>query len=198
MVKNTKGGNRGKRVARKHMNSQSTKAVRYVIDEDERYAIVTQFYGNECDVMCADGTLRRCVIRAKFKGRCKSDNYIKPGVWVLIGVRSWEVRRNGQEKCDLLAVYSDIDKETLKQNVTCDFRALIKANEETTGVMEDEDVVFKNDKAQEYTMEIADADSVELNNSISGANVELNNSTSNEEKDTTVSDNSYEFDIDDI
>ena len=45
MVKNTKGGNRGKRVARKHINSQSTKAVRYAIDEDERYAIVTQFYG---------------------------------------------------------------------------------------------------------------------------------------------------------
>ena len=75
MVKNTKGGNRGKRVARKHMSAQSTKGVRYTVDEDEKYAIVTQFYGNECDVMCADGVLRRCVIRAKFKGRCKSDNY---------------------------------------------------------------------------------------------------------------------------
>ena len=180
MVKNTKGGNRGKRVARKHMNSQSTKAVRYAIDEDERYAIVTQFYGNECDVMCADGTLRRCVIRAKFKGGCKSDNYIKPGVWVLIGVRSWEVRRDAQEKCDLLAVYSDIDKETLKQNVTCDFRALIKANEETTGVMEDEDVVFKNDKAQEYSAEITGEKEITGENEITGVSYE------------------YEFDIDDI
>ena len=64
MVKNTKGGNRGKRIARKHINAQSSKAIRYAVDEDEKYAIVTQFYGNECDVMCADGISRRCVLRA--------------------------------------------------------------------------------------------------------------------------------------
>ena len=180
MVKNTKGGNRGKRVARKHMIASSTKAVRYVVDEDERYAIVTQFYGNECDVMCADGTQRRCVIRAKFKGRCKADNYIKPGVWVMVGVRSWEVRRDVQEKCDLLAVYSDIDKETLKQNVTCDFRALIKANEVTTGVVEDDDVVFKDDKTQEYSMKITGE------NAIAGENA------------GEKAGENYEFDVDEI
>lgn len=193
MVKNTKGGNRGKRVARKHMNAQSTKAVRYAVDEDERYAIVTQFYGNECDVMCADGVQRRCVIRAKFKGRCKSDNYIKPGVWILIGVRSWEVRRTDLEKCDLLAVYSDIDKETLKQNVQCDFRALIKANEETTGVVEDENVVFKDDKTQEYSANIAD----EIENTASGddgqEDVDMSTSTNHTEACTN-----YEFDVDEI
>lgn len=193
MVKNTKGGNRGKRVARKHMNAQSTKAVRYAVDEDERYAIVTQFYGNECDVMCEDGVQRRCVIRAKFKGRCKSDNFIKPGVWILIGVRSWEVRRSDLEKCDLLAVYSDIDKDTLKQNVNCDFRALIKANEETTGVVEDEDIVFKDDKTQEYSANIAD----EIENTASGddgqEDVDMSTSTNH-----TAPSTNYEFDVDEI
>jgi hypothetical protein len=190
MVKNTKGGNRGKRVARKHMSSQSTKAVRYAVDEDERYAIVTQFYGNECDVMCTDGVIRRCVIRAKFKGRCKSDNYIKLGAWVLVGVRSWEVRRDGNQKCDLLAVYSDFDKDSLKQNVSCDFRALIKANEETTGVVEDEDVVFKDDKSKEYTMDAANGEKQSID---AGENyVVAEKSISRDDGDD------YDFDVDEI
>lgn len=189
MVKNTKGGNRGKRVARKHMNAQSTKALRYAVDEDERYAIVTQFYGNECDVMCADGVQRRCVIRAKFKGRCKSDNYIKPGVWILIGVRSWEVRRDVQEKCDLLAVYSDIDKDTLKQNVNCDFRALIKANEDTTGVVEDENLIFKDNKTQEYSANMTD----EL--AVTDAGTETEDGVKTGDAASSVN---YEFDVDEI
>ena len=169
------------------MNMPSTKEVRYAIDEDEKYAIVTNFYGNECDVMCNDGIARRCVIRAKFKGRCKTDNYIKIGTWILVGVRSWEVRRLDMQKCDLLEVYSDIAKEALKQNVTCDFTALIKANEETTGVVEDEDVVFKDDKTHDYLNEV----------NIQDANDNMNDEQNNC-LDSTLNQDVYEFDLDEI
>jgi hypothetical protein len=90
-------------------------------------------------------------------------------------------------------VYSDIDKETLKQNVQCDFRALIKANEETTGVVEDENVVFKDDKTQEYSANIAD----EIENTAScddgQDDVDMSTSTNH-----TAPSTNYEFDVDEI
>ena len=65
--------------------------------------------------MCLDGKLRLCVIRNKFKGRGKRDNLIAPSKWVLVGIRDWEVRANGIQKCDLLEVYTDENKDTLKK-----------------------------------------------------------------------------------
>ena len=97
------------------------------------------------------------------------------------------------EKCDLLAVYSDIDKDTLKQNVNCDFRALIKANEETTGVIEDENVVFKDDKTLEYSSELFPNNVTEEheNNDAETHHDTTNSSSLNNETQ-------YEFDLDEI
>ena len=117
MVKNT-GGNKSKRLGRKHVNVPDNLGVRYAIEEGEEYAIVTKLHGGNCQVTCKDGTSRMCVIRKKFKGRGKRDNIIMPGVWVLVGVRDWEVPGAGKaQKSDLLEVYSHIDKEKLVQ--TC-------------------------------------------------------------------------------
>jgi hypothetical protein len=68
--------------------------------------------------MCKDGKKRLCIIRGKFRGRGKRDNTLSNGKWVLVGGRDFEAEKTGEgknlEKCDLLEVYSDLDKERLK------------------------------------------------------------------------------------
>jgi initiation factor 1A len=121
MVKNTKGGSGHKSQARKYENSgkQSNFKTRFSEDEFEYYAQVVAMLGNGmCHVMCKDGKKRLCVIRGKFRGRGKRDNTLSNGKWVLVGGRDFEAEKTGEgknlEKCDLLEVYSDLDKERLK------------------------------------------------------------------------------------
>lgn len=122
MVKNTKGGSGHKSQARKFAstnNKTSNKATRFSQDEYEYYAQVVATLGNGmCHVMCKDGKKRLCHIRGKFRGRGMRDNMVKNGVWVLVGGRDFEAERTAEDKklenCDLLEVYSDLDKERLK------------------------------------------------------------------------------------
>ena len=120
MVKNTTGGSKQKSQARKFSNNsiikQSSK-LRLVENDGELYAQVTSLLGNGmCYVECEDN-VRLCIIRGKFRGRGKKDNMLKKGSWVLVGVREWEISttdKKTQQKCDLLEVYSDYDKDRLK------------------------------------------------------------------------------------
>jgi translation initiation factor 1A len=119
MVKNTTGGNKQKSQARKFSQpSKQSSKLRVVEDEGEEYAQVTSLLGNGmCYVEC-DGSVKLCIIRGKFRGRGKRDNIIKKGSWVLVGIREWEnapTDKKSHQKCDLLEVYSDYDKERLKQ-----------------------------------------------------------------------------------
>jgi translation initiation factor 1A len=121
MVKNTKGGSGHKSQARKYETSakQTNLKTRFSEDEYEHYAQVVATLGNGmCHVMCKDGKKRLCIIRGKFRGRGKRDNIICNGKWVLVGGRDFEASKSGEgkdlEKCDLLEVYSDLDKERLK------------------------------------------------------------------------------------
>ena len=121
MVKNTKGGSGHKSQARKYETSgkQSNFKTRFSEDEFEYYAQVVAMLGNGmCHVMCKDGKKRLCIIRGKFRGRGKRDNTLTNGKWVLVGGRDFEAEKTGDgkdlEKCDLLEVYSDLDKERLK------------------------------------------------------------------------------------
>jgi len=121
MVKNTKGGSGHKSQARKYEISgkQSNFKTRFSEDEFEYYAQVVAMLGNGmCHVMCKDGKKRLCIIRGKFRGRGKRDNTLSNGKWVLVGGRDFEAEKTGEgknlEKCDLLEVYSDLDKERLK------------------------------------------------------------------------------------
>lgn len=122
MVKNVKGGSGHKAQGRKFTtNTTSNAKTRFSQDAMEYYAQVVALLGNGmCHVMCKDGKKRLCIIRGKFRGRGKRDNIIVNGSWVLVGGREYESseNRSGEgkdlEKCDLLEIYSDLDKERLK------------------------------------------------------------------------------------
>jgi translation initiation factor IF-1 len=133
MVKNDAGGNKGKGLARKHVNAAKcggSKQLRVATDEAERYAVVSKMLGNGmCYVRLLSGGNGTgdmlCIIRNKFKGRGKRDNILDSGSWVLVGLREWASK---QDTCDLLEVYNDGERERLMKNEPC-FKGVAAANE---------------------------------------------------------------------
>jgi len=147
MVKNT-GGKRTKSQGRKYVGTTHQRCVRYAIEEGEVYATVTKLFGGDnCEVMCADGETRLCLIRKKFRGRGKRDNNVSIGVWVLVGLRDWESSK--RKKCDLLEVYSQTDKDTLRTNCSINLVALCKATEDNFD-SNNNDVEFVNNNTATY------------------------------------------------
>lgn len=148
MVKNA-GGNKTKRDARKHIAPQNNnRELRIVVEDGETYAVVKKILGcGQCLVTCLDGKTRNCIIRNKFKGRGRSSNIVEVGAWLLVGVREWEVKKNGKEPgCDLLHVYSSGDKEKLLQKNDVDFAALLgtmKQIAESEGKVTDDNSGFE-------------------------------------------------------
>jgi initiation factor 1A len=199
MVKNTQGCNRHKAFARKHTNSKSNNKLRISQDEGELYAIVTKLLGNNMfHCQCIDRTLRLGHIRGKFTGRGKRDNLIVSGTWVLVGIREWDasaaendlkLSKSGKSKlpqCDLLEVYSDMDKERLKDSVAANWTILNDSDVTKTlsGLDNDEDIInFTTENVEERVRLIE----------------EMN---SNKTEKITLSDNLYEneeeVNIDDI
>ena len=116
MVKNT-GGNKSKKQARKNVGQIAGQAVRRAVEQGEMYAAVTKIYSSKrCEVMGADGVSRACTVRGKFIGRRRSgEGCLAPGVWIMIGFYDWEVRGDGSKSCDLLEIYTSVEKEKLKQ-----------------------------------------------------------------------------------
>jgi translation initiation factor IF-1 len=146
MVKNITGGNKSKKQARGSGAAVSqNKNVRKAIEDGEIYAVVTKINGgNNCQIMCNDGIARCCFIRNKFKSFGKRENTISVGIWILAGVRLWESRASGVQKCDLLEVYSDTEKDYLKQNETCSFNHLLNAIEADRSSKSIGGVMFSN------------------------------------------------------
>ena len=131
MVKNDTGGNKGKGLARKHVNAAkcgSSKQLRVATHEAEQYAVVSKMLGNGmCYVRLLSGAGERlCIIRNKFKGRGKRDNILESGSWVLVGMREWSSK---QDTCDLLEVYNPNERDRLLKNEPC-FKGVMA---ETTG-----------------------------------------------------------------
>lgn len=156
MVKNVMGG----RNARKGSNapSGSQKGTRCANEEGEVYASVARLLGGQhCEVLCADGISRLCVIRNKFRGRGKRDNTLVRGTWVLVGCREWETPPEGKlAKCDLLHVYAHDDTYRLKALVTdVDWTGLSRSTSGGTdeeidfAAEEDGGVVFTNEDIDE-------------------------------------------------
>jgi hypothetical protein len=115
MVKNT-GGNKSKKVARKNVSHTSTQDVRKAVDASEMYAVVSKIYSSQrCSVIGADGNTYQCTIRGKFLKNKRSGDGLVNGAWILIGFYEWEVRSDGSKKCDLLEIYSNMEKDKLKQ-----------------------------------------------------------------------------------
>jgi len=132
MVKNDAGGNKGKGLARKHVNAAkggSSKQLRVATDAAEKYAVVSKMLGNGmCYVNLLDGTIgnKLCIIRNKFKGRGKRDNILDSGSWVLVGLRDWSSK---QDTCDLLEVYNDGERDRLMKNEPC-FKSVVESKNE--------------------------------------------------------------------
>lgn len=133
MVKNL-GGNKGKKVSRKHLNISHTGTIRKknATEPCEMYAMVNKLTGGSmCEAKCEDGVTRLCVIRNKFRGRGKRDNLLIAGVWILVGLRDWEVKQPDKKStCDLLYVYSEEDKTILKSNTDGNWSVLKLDGEE--------------------------------------------------------------------
>lgn len=128
MVKNTHGGSGHKKFARKHTSSVSNNKLRISENRGEIYGIVTKMLGNGMfHCRCIDGILRLGHIRGKFSGRGKRDNMVECNKWVLIGLREWDIptekpsmsrEKEKIQHCDLVEIYSDMDKQRLREYVT--------------------------------------------------------------------------------
>ena len=115
MVKNTVGGGKSKKIARKLTTSFVAKEyTRFSSNELEQYALVTKIYGNgRCQVKTHTGLDLQCIIRNKFKGRSKRGNVVSTGSYILIGLREWETS-SGYKTSDLLEIYDGEDLVVLQ------------------------------------------------------------------------------------
>jgi translation initiation factor IF-1 len=121
MGKNVTGGKHAKRAG-----YIGPRKLRLLESEEERYAIVIKMLGNsQCHVKCADNITRLCIIRKKFTGKHKGNNFLKPGSWVLVGTRGWESKSDRMETCDLMEVYTESDKPKL-MDTNVNFVVLLK------------------------------------------------------------------------
>ena len=153
MVKNVNGGSKAKGQGRKYVSSsKQSRALRLSTDECELYAQVTAYLGNGmCYVICDDGIERLCHIRGKFRGRGKRDNLVTLGSWLLVGLREWATETTKKPECDLLEVYSDSDKETLRDIKTVNWSLFVTNARETAGIDgETDDVLFSNEQTDEH------------------------------------------------
>lgn len=133
MVKNA-GGNKSKKVARKNVSQTSTHDVRRAADASEMYAVVTKIYSSQrCSVLGADGNTYQCTIRGKFLKNKRSGEGLMNGAWILIGFYDWEVRSDGSKNCDLLEIYSNIEKDKLKQLESRQLAGLLKLDSSDGG-----------------------------------------------------------------
>jgi translation initiation factor IF-1 len=153
MVKNTIGGSKHKGMARKMISGRGGSRLRKLAEEGELYAVVIKILGGpRCLVVGMDNVERDCIIRGKFRGNKKRDNTLRGGVLVLVGDREWSSATSSGKNpvCDLLEVYSDIDKDRLKTTETSiDWKFLSLDAIKTTIVAETDDITFTDDHADE-------------------------------------------------
>jgi translation initiation factor IF-1 len=163
MVKNA-GGNKAKGFARKHVNGAKDNELRISKEDGEIYAVVTNMCGgNMFQCYGIDGIERLCHIRGSFSGRKKRDNIVEKGGWVLVGIREWDNKPDDQPQstnsktkkvklpqCDLLEVYSDGDKNRLRDSAKLNWKTLVSHDPTKIG----DDPFDEND----YDNEFDDAD----------------------------------------
>jgi len=155
MVKNTSGGSKSKGMARKNVNgAKQPSKLRVVAEEGELFAVVVKILGGAiCFVLGMDNVERNCHIRGKFRGGHRRDNMLKAGTLVLVGDWGFTSSKAGKTpECDLLEVYSDIEKERLKKSVTnVNWSFANVADSKSTDVsnVDDNTLVFSNDATQD-------------------------------------------------
>lgn len=165
MVKNTTGGNKSKGFARKNVNaSKQSSKLRVADEEGEIYAVVVKLFGgSRCSVIGVDKVERACIIRGKFRGGQRRDNTLVPGKLVLVGDRDWITEKKDKlQECDLLEVYSDIDKDRLKKSDTKVDWSFANLSDGTSSSsagfsIQEEDGLFSKDTAQDEYVELMKA-----------------------------------------
>jgi translation initiation factor IF-1 len=155
MVKNTSGGNKGKGMARKNINSaKQPSKLRVVAEEGELYASVIKILGGSiCSVVGMDKVERHCHIRGKFRGGHRRDNMLKAGTLVLVGDWGFTSSKAGKApECDLLEVYSDVEKERLKKSISSvewSFANVADSKSSSEFDIGDDTLMFSNDATQD-------------------------------------------------
>jgi hypothetical protein len=194
MVKNDAGGNKGKGLARKHVNAAKcggSKQLRVATDEAERYAVVSKMLGNG---MCyvrhlsgGNGTAADmlCIIRNKFKGRGKRDNILDSGSWVLVGMREWASK---QDTCDLLEVYNDGERDRLLKNEPC-FKGVAAAANASDG-----DGVKGSSSSQ---VQFTDSTTMKYSKLVKSGNKENNDDDNEDSEQVMQQQRSYDMPSDD-
>ena len=154
MVKNLKGGSKSKQIGRKFVTAPVDRKVRLIHEEGEIYAVVTKLLGNGMfTANDIEGKERLVVMRNKFRGKGKRDNAVSLGSWVMIGERGFET--GPKPKCDLLEVYTDIEKQKLKKSGNPIF-LLLKSEYDNAGESSNDDgITFSNGDTEKYKELIA-------------------------------------------
>lgn len=126
MVRNLKGGNKSKGMARKYSaGAREARVLRLSSCELETYGVVTRILGSGMFYVATEIYPQLLGhIRNKFRGRSKRDNTIIVGSVVLVGLREWE--HPNYKECDLLEVYEANEVRQLMKNPTIDFSELQK------------------------------------------------------------------------
>lgn len=109
MTKNTVGGNKSKKFARKHNATQHDHALLLSSHTLEKYAIVTKMLGNGMFYANTYDHHNDIIghIRNKFKGRSKHSNLLYVGAFILLGFREWETPHF--KHADLIHIYNNND-----------------------------------------------------------------------------------------
>lgn len=114
MVKNIKGGCKGKNIARKNIAQVNNSPARLPSDPDEMIAVVIKLNGGgRIKVATCDGHEYTCIIRRKFSGRRKRSSLITLGGLIMVGKRSYE---STDKTVDLLEVYDASEHQELRAN----------------------------------------------------------------------------------
>ena len=176
MVKNTKGGNKSKGMARKHLaGAREQRALRLASCSLEIYGVVTRVLGNGMFYVVTDLASEKQPhllghIRNKFRGRSKRDNTITLGSVVLVGLREWETNYTN---CDLLEVYDPNEVRQLMKNPSIDLSNIQKHIDAHSRVSNDagaasltvgtDDVEFVEER--DYTAGLIPDDDIEIHDS---------------------------------
>jgi hypothetical protein len=188
MVRNDAGGNKGKGLARKHVNASkggASKQLRVATDEAERYAVVSKMLGNGmCYVSLLDGSVgtKLCIIRNKFKGRGKRDNILDSGSWVLVGLREWASK---QDTCDLLEVYNDGERDRLMKNEPC-FKAVASTSGESNSG-------GSNSGGSGSNVQFADSDTIKYSQLVKGNAANNDDDDDDDEDDDLMQQRVYDM-----
>jgi hypothetical protein len=119
MTRNTFGGTKHKKTARKDNNRDNggNLYLRKSTHPAEMYGRVFKMFGNGMmEAMGQDGIKYLVIIRQKFSGKKKHKNLLSPGSYILMGKREFETQlEKGKTKCDLLELYDRKEVQKLKQ-----------------------------------------------------------------------------------